>query len=158
MRIGSSTNNKSLLTLETPATIAERKHRIKYDQAMAKRRRKLRKETERLQKSMRHTPRILLIQNSNPQSIDIPKKKSIIDVSVVTNGSSNQIPPPPARNQLNFPKLRGVPIFQFRRPNQATSKTQTSSNPTETNQDSSRVRDYNRSARKLPKFPGCIVS
>ena len=81
-----------------------------------------------------------------------------LTTSVVTNESSNQIPSPPARNQSNFLKLRGVPIFQFRKPNQATSKTQISANPIETSQDSSRVRANNRSARKLPKFPGCIVS
>ena len=79
-------------------------------------------------------------------------------ISVVSDESSNQIPSPPTRNQLNFLKLRGVPIFQLRKPNQATSKTQISSNSTKTNQDSSRVRANNRSTRKLPKFPDCIVS
>ena len=79
-------------------------------------------------------------------------------ISVVANKTSNQTPSPPTRNQLNFLKLRGVPIFQFRKPNQATSKTQISANSIETSQDSSRVRTNNRSARKLPKFPGCIVS
>ena len=79
-------------------------------------------------------------------------------VSVVANGSFNQVPSPPTRNHLSLLKLRRVPIFQFRKPNQATSKTQTSSNSTKTDQDSSRVRANNRSARKLPKFPGCIVS